>query len=1055
MTALRRLLVLTVGAAASLALVPAGAAHADDASLVVTVQDVDRAFPAEATDPLDPAVTITAESDSVPPEDIDADVVDLPPGLALEQTGPAAWVVTGTPTQVGGTTARVDVSDGVAATQQVTFEAQVVADSATVTNTTPPTATAAPGEPITLTATVVDEDGTGTPSGQVVLTDGADELCRGTVDDGTASCTVDAAFPAQATSRTYQVVATLDSDQYAGSDGPDALTVTRPEPASLTVGGTAPGATVTVATTDPIDPEPTLTATSNTVPDAELTASAVGLPAGLSLVRPDPAAAAWVVRGTATGAPGSFPATLTVSDGPGGADDVEVTTTVVVTKDDATVTFTGGSPTTVAPGEAVTLTATVADPDGSGTPTGAVVFTSGGTELCTDESVVAGAASCTFPASFAAGTGTRTYQVVTTLESERYTGADGPDPLTLDLTPTLTVTGPTGPVAATASEPIADGVTVTADSNVRDDADLTATATGLPDGLSLVRPDTDEAAWTVTGRVTAAAGSYPVVVTVSDGAGGAADAVAAFTITVAKDAATLVYDGRRTFKAARTGDDVVEVTFAVVAADLDAHPLPVTGRVLVTDGVGGESLCGGAGDEDGVAISDGRVTCTFGADLVTASRTYDLVATLDSPQYTGEVTTEVVVSTDPVLEVATTATDPVTVVATDPVVDGPTITAGSNVVGGEAITATVAGLPAGLALTKTVDGDGNAVLTLTGTPDADAGTYAATVTVSDGPGNAADEVVTLTVVVERDDATLAYTGPTTQDVDRSGQAVTVSATVVDADGSAPVTGSVAFADGATTLCTAPVVDGAATCSFAATFTGRSRTYAVTATLAGPRFAGATAQPTGLVVGDVAAPARPTITAGPRAGSIVLADQLTFRYSAEAGARVQCRLTGAWAACPAGGVTYDRPAAGTHDFRVRAIDSAGNVSPVLARRVVVPVDDRAMTSSGPWQKRTTPSAYRGTYAAVVKRGASLTYRLDRATSVSLVVTKSPGYGGVDVFLGNRRLRTVNSTAAPTTRFRQLVKVADFSTPTSGTLRVVTHGASQVVVEGLAVTRATVG
>ena len=72
---------------------------------------------------------------------------------------------------------------------------------------------------------------------------------------------------------------------------------------------------------------------------------------------------------------------------------------------------------------------------------------------------------------------------------------------------------------------------------------------------------------------------------------------------------------------------------------------------------------------------------------------------------------------------------------------------------------------------------------------------------------------------------------------------------------------------------------------------------------------------------------PIITSGP-IGTTAGGD--TFAFTGESGATFQCRLdTGVWSTC-ASPKTLGALADGSHTFDVRAVDAAGNISPVASR-----------------------------------------------------------------------------------------------------------------------------
>ncbi|MEO9323920.1 M12 family metallo-peptidase [Nocardioides sp. C4-1] len=217
-----------------------------------------------------------------------------------------------------------------------------------------------------------------------------------------------------------------------------AITIT-PSPPTLTTGGTAAGQDFTAASSDELSSEATISAKSNTVAGSAITMTASGLPGGLALVNTDTTAsgATFTVEGKADVDPGSYPVTVTVSDGPGNASDQTVVFTVTVVADDATLTYTG--PTASRGGE-VTVSSTVVDGDASpGAVAGTVTFGDqvAAQTLCT-ATVVAGAASCTFTAP-----ASRTYEVTATLTSPRYRGTTSePAALVVTVAPPSDLTPP-------------------------------------------------------------------------------------------------------------------------------------------------------------------------------------------------------------------------------------------------------------------------------------------------------------------------------------------------------------------------------------------------------------------------------------------------------------------------------------------------------------------------------------------------------------------------------------------------------------------------------------
>lgn len=209
-------------------------------------------------------------------------------------------------------------------------------------------------------------------------------------------------------------------------------------------------------------PAVTVSATDENSPGSALTATASGLPAGLTLVAGTPSAGArsWTVGGAANAAPGTYPVEVTVDDGAGhvGTSSFDI----VVTPEDAAATYTGDTLVTSGP---ATLRFTVRDSAAAAGATdttagdvanATVTFAEGATTLCSAVRVTTagdpttGTATCT--AALAAGATHHIDAVV----GGRYTGAGAGDvqvaaaAAPADPTPagpTATATDPTPPAA--------------------------------------------------------------------------------------------------------------------------------------------------------------------------------------------------------------------------------------------------------------------------------------------------------------------------------------------------------------------------------------------------------------------------------------------------------------------------------------------------------------------------------------------------------------------------------------------------------------------------------
>jgi hypothetical protein len=127
---------------------------------------------------------------------------------------------------------------------------------------------------------------------------------------------------------------------------------------------------------------------------------------------------------------------------------------------------------------------------------------------------------------------------------------------------------------------------------------------------------------------------------------------------------------------------------------------------------------------------------------------------------------------------------------------------------GSALTATVAGLPDGLSLADGDTTEHGHTWTLAGHVTAAPGTYAATVSVTDGDGEAISRPLTITVTPE--DADVAYVGETL-----ASGAIVLRATIADHPDGAPGDlshATVTFKEGATTLCgPLPAAGGVVSC----------------------------------------------------------------------------------------------------------------------------------------------------------------------------------------------------------------------------------------------------
>ncbi len=639
--------------------------------------------------------------------------------------------------------------------------------------------------------------------------------------------------------------------------------------------------------------------------------------------------------------------------------------------------------------------------------------------------------------------------------------------------PTIALSGNAdgGLFGAASSDPLGTTPTITASATTVDGSALTVTASGLPQGLSLVRQSSSAtgvrpatARFDVVGLADVDPGSHRVTLTADDGPGLAPARTTTFDVVVTRDTATVAYTGA-VAAVVPAGGEPAQVALSATATDLDLTPGAVIGSIAFTDQTTGATLCT-------ATLTAQAASCAFAPDLAgAAARTYQVVATLASARYNGAAApTPLVVTGDGSLAVASL---PAVVGTQYSDAFNQTFTVSAQGVDGDQLT--VSGdVPDGVVLERTgttPNGVRPAVATfqLSGGEDLAPGSYDVDLTAVDGVHP--DLLRSLTIAVAPEDAAVLYTGPTTVAGPAGAGTTTFDllARVTSAsDGTAgDVAGAtVAFTDvqsGATLCPAAPVVTqydsgvGVATCSVTAALTGSGRTYRVRLD-AGGWFTGSAA-PTVVTVTQPAPPDTTapdtTITSGPAQDSFVTAASVPMAWSSEPGVTYTCSLVGYVGpiACPAAGsTTWSKLPGGSYEFRVAATDAAGNLDPTPAtRRFHVPFDDRLLAKgTGTWKKKTASTAFRGTYQTVAKKGASLTYKVAGATSLALVVEKGPKYGTLDVYLGKKKLKTIKTAAGKVTPMVVTV-LAKGTARLSGTLKIVSTSKAQVRVDAVGVVK----
>jgi hypothetical protein len=192
----------------------------------------------------------------------------------------------------------------------------------------------------------------------------------------------------------------------------------------------------------------------------------------------------------------------------------------------------------------------------------------------------------------------------------------------------------------------------------------------------------------------------------------------------------------------------------------------------------------------------------------------------------------------------------------------------------------------------------------------------------------------------------------------------------------------------------------------------------------------------------------TITGGPADGGYVLSDSVSMPFSSTGGSSYTCSLDGGDGFDCTSPHVVTGLTDGTHVFRVWSRSSPTNADPTSAARTfTVPRDSTDLQHSAGWTKKSGAGYFLDTYSTTKRKRSSLSAPVSGITDVALVATKGKGFGTVKVLLDGTLLNKVN-TASTRTQKRQLIPVASFEAPRSGTVKVVVVTADKTVrIEGL--------
>ena len=188
-----------------------------------------------------------------------------------------------------------------------------------------------------------------------------------------------------------------------------------------------------------------------------------------------------------------------------------------------------------------------------------------------------------------------------------------------------------------------------------------------------------------------------------------------------------------------------------------------------------------------------------------------------------------------------------------------------------------------------------------------------------------------------------------------------------------------------------------------------------------------------------------IVAGP--SGWLLRTSGTFSFSSSApGSTFQCLLDGDGLPCSGDSIRLTGLSPGSHRFSVTAVTSEGlrDATPAV-HRFAVPVDDSRLRTSGEWKRKRLRSAFRGTYTETSRANAMLKFRVTDARELALLV-RGKRYGKVNVYFKHALLVSLRTRGrAGGTR---VIDLAHFSSPRSGTVRIVTTSNRKVKIDGLA-------
>jgi hypothetical protein len=322
-------------------------------------------------------------------------------------------------------------------------------------------------------------------------------------------------------------------------------------------------------------------------------------------------------------------------------------------------------------------------------------------------------------------------------------------------------------------------------------------------------------------------------------------------------------------------------------------------------------------------------------------------------------------------------------------------------------------------------------------------------------GVAIDNVVLAQVPVAAQTTTILTSTPASPI--KAGQSVTLTAHVPS-----PATGSVDFFDNGNPLDSdVPVSAGTATSSPFAPSTGHAYTAVYTSDTAG--YVGSTSAPLSFVIDGTA----PSVTLKTPTAAFTLKSSTNVTWSGSdvgtgiASYVLQTRKApwngsfGAWSSSAQGTNTsrsVSLPVGYTYCFRVVATDHVGNSTTSATRCTARPLDDRALTPSTGWTRRTGSAYYLGTYTVTTHQNATLTRSGAQFDRVGILATRCATCGTVGIYSGTTLLGKIN-LAHSTTQHQVLLILPKLASVRTATIKIkVLSSGKTVQIDGLAVSRA---